>query len=124
MPWADWICCLWVSLELDEIERYERYVYAGGKPEQWQWTYRHQEARRGGNIAESILSQYEAMAADAMSKGRRPDTILLKGSIEEAANRGFVQRGAMSDDGRFFDEFGNEIKLPPGTFFRAKRATD
>lgn len=126
MPWADWICCLWVSLELDEIERYERYVHAGGKPNEWKWFYHRQDVTgpRGQNIAESIMSQFEAAAQEAVSKGRVPQSVFLKGSIDEAAERGFVQRGAMSSDGKFYDENGNEIKLPPGTFFRARRATD
>ncbi len=115
-----------MSLELDEIERYERFVYAGGKPSEWQWSYHRQGATPGRqqNIAESILTQYEAMAQEALSKGRIPTTTFVKGNIEEAADRGYVQRGALASDGFFYDEFGNRIELPPGTFFRPKRATD
>jgi hypothetical protein len=70
------------------------------------------------------LQQYEAMASQALEKGKRPAAALLKGSIEEAADRGFVQRGALASDGFYYDEYGNRIELPPGTFFRPKRATD
>lgn len=106
MPWAEWICCLAVSLQMDELGQYERYALAGGDTKKWRWRFRPPDTITGDDIAETIISQWGA------SNQR-----VTKGSLKEAEQRGYVKRAFETKDGRYLDESGREIEAPPGYFF-------
>ena len=125
MPWRDWICCLVTALEEDELERYERFKLAGGEDKHWKWQWQPTGGPLAvtpskGNIAEQIVGRWQSLTPGAHG---RPGE-LVKGSLEEAADRGFVKRAAQTKDGKFLDEHGNEIDVPDGYFWVPKPASD
>jgi hypothetical protein len=114
MIWADWICSLATSLEVDEMERYERYVLSGGKPEKFPWRYRvSAELSSGASVMDQVLSGWQ---------GAKQSTG-MKGTLEEAADRGFVKRAGMTADGKYVDESGNVLDVPPPGYFFVRKPT-
>ena len=51
-----WISYLAVALDLDELDTYQRYVFAGGEPKKFKWaTSDHAGTRPEGDIANEIV---------------------------------------------------------------------
>jgi len=122
MPWAEWVCCLYKSRQLDEYDRFYQYSLAGGDSKKWTWQYRRDgELPISGqaDIAGSIMTQWRA--AQLQSGGKFGE---LKGNLEQAADMGLVRRVEQLPDGRIIDESGAVMDMPPGHFFVPKRVSD
>jgi hypothetical protein len=98
---------------LDELERYERYVIAGGDPKKFPWQFRPggtSHPTSGTNISDQIISEWGSVGQG-----------LSKGTMDEAVKRGYVKKAYQRDDGKFIDEQGNVMDVPDGHFFVPKR---
>ena len=108
MPWEQWICCLSASLRVEELERYERYMLAGGDKKKWQWQFQPQEVSRSGDVAQKIIGNWTQF-------GQKP----VVGSLDEAVKMG-VAKTAWKMGDQLVDEDGKPIEVPRGYVFVPK----
>lgn len=113
LPWERWICYLAVSLDLEEIDQYYRYLAANGDPKKWKWATADHAGTRPGGVSEGVMEFAKAMSGGKMEKkdpyeygkatGKQMVYKMAKWDIDTGRFIGYV----------YVDEQGSEVDIGP-----------
>lgn len=91
LEWRDWICMLATALDIEESELFTRYMMAGGKSEDFEWSHydlaKRHDGRKwkiGGNTSSRTHLTSEVPDKIKQMFGTTREGGMVKGDVETA----------------------------------------
>lgn len=99
-------------MRLEEESMYQQYILAGGKKEDWEWTYHIEYHYKAGVTPEIFGDRF--VASLGMNKTKITQAAGYTDDIIRTKNLSKIKQ---LEDGTFEDEEGNKVEIPEGYTF-------